>query len=390
MICLICNQEVKNYVSLGLHLRRTHNIDSKLYYDTYLRKPNEGYCICGKETSFQGIRLGYLKHCSSKCSNNDLEVIHKREQTCFNHYGVTNPYQSEEIKEKIKQTMLSNTGYEYNLQNPKTREQSKQTKLTKYGDENYNNVEKAKQTCLEKFGVESYSKTDEFKKFVSIANSNNVEKSQKALDTHINNVNYQKSLGYVTIQELFSEYGQSWYKNRIVDILYKYHTGFVSIKDAETIKNYYENTNGHASQQEQLLYNLITKYYNGVIIRGNRTALQSYELDIYLPELNIAFEYNGIYWHSTKRKNKDYHYKKSMMCFERGIRLIHIYEFEDWSNIENFIKNIFNKTEKPTNNFDKYSPLQFTYNKVNFSEEMIIFQDKYGCTIYGAGTFTLI
>ena len=107
---MICNQEVKNYVSLGLHLRRTHNIDSKLYYDTYLRKPNEGYCICGKETSFQGIRLGYLKYCSSKCSNNDLEVIHKREQTCFNHYGVTNPYQSEEIKEKIKQTMLSNTG----------------------------------------------------------------------------------------------------------------------------------------------------------------------------------------------------------------------------------------------------------------------------------------
>lgn len=389
MICLECNSEIKNYIALGLHLRNYHNSNAKQYYDKFLRKENEGICpVCGKETGFQGIRLGYLKHCSYKCTQNDPAVIEKYENTCLELYGSKNPYQSEICKEKIKQTNLERTGYEYNLQNPKTIEKSKQTKLIKYGDENYNNIQKTKQTCIEKFGVDSYSKTNEFKNKIRITNDF-VDISKKGLCTRNKNVNKQKQLGYVTIQELFYEYGQGWYKNKIVPILYKYHTGFVSLEDKQKIDEYYNSYNGHSSQKEQLLCDLIKKYYNGTISRGNRTILNSYELDIYIPELKIAFEYNGIYWHSTRMKNKNYHYEKSIACFNKGIRLIHIYEFEDWNNIEIFIQSIFNKTEIPTNDFNKYSPLQFNYNKVQFSKETLIYSDIYNFEIYGSGTFTL-
>lgn len=54
-------------------------------------------------------------------------------------------------------------------------------------------------------------------------------------------------------------------------------------------------------------------------------------LDIYLPELNIAIEYNGIYWHSENggsKKTKNYHKDKFEECDRLGIRLIQITDVE--------------------------------------------------------------
>ena len=41
------------------------------------------------------------------------------------------------------------------------------------------------------------------------------------------------------------------------------------------------------------------------------------ELDIYLPNLNIAIEYNGLYWHGEKNKDKNYHLEKYNLCQEK-------------------------------------------------------------------------
>jgi hypothetical protein len=35
------------------------------------------------------------------------------------------------------------------------------------------------------------------------------------------------------------------------------------------------------------------------------------EIDIYLPELKLGFEFNGLYWHSNKFKEKNYHLNKT-------------------------------------------------------------------------------
>lgn len=53
------------------------------------------------------------------------------------------------------------------------------------------------------------------------------------------------------------------------------------------------------------------------------------ELDILLPELGIAVECNGIYWHSEKFKDKNYHAQKRAACEAVGIRLIQVWE-DDW------------------------------------------------------------
>ncbi len=382
MICEICKDEVKNFIALGLHLKRKHSTTAKVYYDTYLKQPNDGICpMCGKPTNFQGIRLGYLKFCSSKCSNNSPDTIHKREQTTIEHFGVKNPYQAKEVKEKIVAHNLEKYGYAYNLQRPETIQQSQQTKLIKYGSTTYNNPEKAKDTCIKHFGVSSFSKTQMFKDMLSdIDIFGNT--SGSGLETHFAYVEAQKKLGYITIQTAFERYGQSWYKNQIVPILYKYHTGFISLANEKIIKQYYLDNNGHSSQAENKLMSIIKHYYSGKVIHGDNKTLAPLELDFYIPDLKIAIEYNGSYWHSIKFKPLDYHFNKSMLCLEKGIRLIHFYEFESWEYITEFLNKLFNNQEIPTNDFNKYTP---SMDKVDFSGPQPIADN-----IYGSGTFTIL
>lgn len=78
-------------------------------------------------------------------------------------------------------------------------------------------------------------------------------------------------------------------------------------------------------------------------IHGDRQQIAPYELDIYIPEKKIAIEFNGNYWHSDEKINKNYHQNKSLKCIANGIRLIHIFEYE-WipednkEKIKNFLK----------------------------------------------------
>jgi hypothetical protein len=69
---------------------------------------------------------------------------------------------------------------------------------------------------------------------------------------------------------------------------------------------------------ENLSYKLIT---------SDRKLIQPYELDIYIPELNKAIEFNGLYWHYSKDKFvPGKHGNKSNLCRSRGIKLLHVRE----------------------------------------------------------------
>ena len=66
------------------------------------------------------------------------------------------------------------------------------------------------------------------------------------------------------------------------------------------------------------------------IVRNDRTILNGIELDIYIPSKKIAFEFDGLYWHSEiKKPNKKYHLNKTIECEKQGIQLIHIFE-DEW------------------------------------------------------------
>lgn len=62
------------------------------------------------------------------------------------------------------------------------------------------------------------------------------------------------------------------------------------------------------------------------------------EIDIYIPDKKIAIEFNGLYWHSEKfKKDKNYHYNKTIAAENIGIRLLHIWS-DDWINKQDIVK----------------------------------------------------
>lgn len=69
---------------------------------------------------------------------------------------------------------------------------------------------------------------------------------------------------------------------------------------------------------------------------SNRTLINPLELDIVKD--NFAIEYNGMYWHSDKYKDKNYHQIKTELCTSKGITLFHIFEHE-W--LDNTVKEIW-------------------------------------------------
>ena len=79
---------------------------------------------------------------------------------------------------------------------------------------------------------------------------------------------------------------------------------------------------------------------------NNRKILNGRELDIYIPELKKAIEFNGTYWHYSKKHfTPGKHAKKSNLCKEKGIKLLHIREdlwLKNKEYIFEVIKNFLN------------------------------------------------
>lgn len=86
------------------------------------------------------------------------------------------------------------------------------------------------------------------------------------------------------------------------------------------------------SNKEQEVVDYITSIYSGTIKTSNRQIIKPKELDIVLPELNVAIEFDGLYWHSDQTNTlPQYHLNKTKSCLKKCYQLIHIFE-DEWTN----------------------------------------------------------
>jgi len=98
----------------------------------------------------------------------------------------------------------------------------------------------------------------------------------------------------------------------------------------------FSNVN-HQSKEELQVLNYVKSIYTSKIIENYRLE-KKHEIDIYLPELNVGIEYNGLYWHSEERgRGKNYHINKTLKAKEHNIRLIQIFS-DEWVNKPNIVK----------------------------------------------------
>jgi hypothetical protein len=253
-------------------------------------------------------------------------IKEKKRETFQDRFGVDNPFQSEEVKEKIKSVNIIKFGVENPSQSEEVKEKKRETFIQNWGVDHplksKEVKEKRRETFLENWGEPSHTKSEKFrnKKF-------NVTKEHGYLG-YISNRNSK----YKCTKEHIFEIKSSTFSDRK-----KYNIPICTIcnpiGDSKSIK-------------EGELFEFIKSIYGGEIIQSWRNGL---EIDIYLPELNLGFEFNGIYWHSELYKDKWYHLNKTNYFRERGIRIIHIWE-DDWIKrcyiLKSQIKNLLNKSER--------------------------------------------
>ena len=79
------------------------------------------------------------------------------------------------------------------------------------------------------------------------------------------------------------------------------------------------NIENKSSFPEQAIYFYLKKVFNEVEIE-NRKVLNGKELDIYIPSIKTAIEFDGDAWHKDVEKD----IIKNQLCNEKGIRLIRI------------------------------------------------------------------
>jgi hypothetical protein len=187
--CKLCGRLIGGS-GIGQHLRNSHQIEGKTYYDTYIRKSGEGICpTCGKETHFTGIRTGYTPYCSDKCAANDEAQKRKREATNLKKFGVKCNLSAASNREKQYKTNLEKFGTKFPQQTSEVKEKIKQTNIEKYGQDNYAKTEECKkkinETCLKKSNGK-YTWTGQFpesrEKAVKTINEKTEEERQKSKD----------------------------------------------------------------------------------------------------------------------------------------------------------------------------------------------------------------
>ena len=160
---------------------------------------------------------------------------------------------------------------------------------------------------------------------------------------------------YKNLNNLFSHYLESEYSN-LKEFAENELFGDYSVRSLEKMflkSEYYTKRKDKRSQGEKSLYNFIKKIYPDVI--HNYTKLiKPKEVDMFIPSINLAIEYNGDYWHSNKVINfnygisaKMYHENKKNSLNKQNIKLIYIWE-SDWIKNKDKIKSLIK--EKDFNN----------------------------------------
>jgi hypothetical protein len=298
------------------------NIQYRLYNNN-LNKYGLYYCNKCKHLKSKKTKLEIY-------GDENYNNYEKNKKTCLEKYGVEHFNMSKEFTDKIKNTKLIKHG-DVNYNNIK---KCQETKLHRYGDKNYNNQDKNKETCLNRYGKSNIFNVPVFKE-------KNFESRKKRL------INLYKDYNLIDIDYENYNYICQCEKNHIFEIPKTiFYNRMKTNINLCTICNPIGFT---YSESENELFNFIEKNYKGEIIHNSRNIIPPYELDIFIPELKLAFEYNGLYWHSDKYKPKNYHLDKTNLCEEKNIHLIHVYE-DDWLDKQDIVKsrilNLIGKSEK--------------------------------------------
>lgn len=332
----------------NLFLRYIQTVENLEYKNSDFRFVSAYYrkCLytcpgCGKES--------LTRYCGAKCSNADPKVKEKKVLTAMKHFGVPNPGQSEDVKEKQRQTCIERYGVPCSFQAESVKSKIRETSLERYGvdhpmkDKNVKErqkcairehlgvdypmqsaevLEKSKKTCVEKYGTKNVAESDYFKEKLFSTNFNAYHRNIQDFTPEFVRDHFVENCVF-KIHEFSAYFGIN---SRTVANRFKRKLGI-------TEQNNDSYTDQGYSKEEKELFEWIPTDNK---ICNTRSIISPLELDMFLPDHNLAIEYNGAYYHSELFKPEGYHIFKTSECEKRGIQLLHIFDFENmdiWKSI---------------------------------------------------------
>lgn len=234
-------------------------------------KENPKCLVCNKLTIFNSNN-GWQATCSRSCHMKSSERMEKLKNTNLERYGTTNFLASSEGKSKIREANLK------------------------------------------KYGVDNYCKSEDYKKRVKegdIVINNNPKLISETI-----RLKYYNSLvegDIVTPLFPFTEYNgfSDPYKS------YKWKCKKCGL-EFESILKYHKYLECRVCKPTGTKMEVFIKRYlddlNIPYIYRERSILDGYEIDVYVPRHKLGIELNGLYWHSEEHKDKDLHINKANLA----------------------------------------------------------------------------
>ncbi len=236
---------------------------------------------CGIPTTYNKNRKLYNTFCTNDCATHSEQRKTNTKLTNKERYGTDWSRQNKQVQEKSRASMLRKYGVEYSGQSMELQR-------------------KRKDTCMEKYNVENPAWQHYSPEIIESLTSKDWLINQHL----VLNKSQWCIAGELGVSQTAVHY---WFKRHNIKCI-----------------------NTYSSSQEHDLVSTIGELIPGIIIEQNvRGIIGRKELDIVLPQFNLALEINGTYWHSELNgKDRQYHLSKTVDAADVGIRLIHIYEHQ--------------------------------------------------------------
>lgn len=158
----------------------------------------------------------------------------------------------------------------------------------------------------------------------------------------------------------------------------KGHTWQAAIYSRTTVGSGCPRCANHVSHGEISLREFVISTLGGdkaLVEASNRQILGGLELDVYIPNLKLAIEYNGVLYHSEKFKSRDYHVKKLTACENAGVRLIQIWE-DDWRLRRSVVEGML-RTRLGVSTDDRVNARNLTYKTVTCTQASIMLNENH-------------
>lgn len=257
------------------------------------------------------------------------EVKQKRDSTNIARYGTTSPFALKEIQLKHSQTCIKKHGVPHTSQLDSVKQKQREAwkkydNSHPFSDEAVR--EKRASTMLEKYGVAHPFQSDTIKEKyrTTCLTRYNVPNAAMNTDTK-EKISRSLTNGASELLDNKEWLTTNLFELGVRGVAHKLGVSFRCVRQYAD-KHQIDFRKIKSSFEEEVVKLISSLVPETTIIRNSKSLIGK-EIDIYLPEYNLAIECNGTYWHSDLNgRGKYFHLNRTELCNTNGVHLVHLWE----------------------------------------------------------------